>query len=297
MSHSISHNDQFEHQCNLLREFTVLRERLPKRSSQNKEERSLANFVSRQRSAQDRGILLDERARDLNNINRGILAFKAHLDNNNQPSDLWEKTFESMAGRNTAVELRKYQFATTDKPFIPTESTVRSYEEFMIRKMKCIQYFTPDKCHPDAPPATMQRIFSYALHPNTRPNHRHLRSSSSKYYKNSFNFNCHPFYHSNSGTIFPGCHQSEEYLSKLYKATEAVMPNNLVERMRTCATYKEFKNLEQQNEHLFDTFNYGIKGQGSYPLTPIMSTNFNQPRRMGFSAFWDRVLTLNMSAL
>ena len=76
MSGPTSHIDRFEQHCKSLREFIVFRERLPKLSSQNKEERKLAKWVSTQRSAQDRGKLSDERAAVIHNINNGILAFK-----------------------------------------------------------------------------------------------------------------------------------------------------------------------------------------------------------------------------
>ena len=185
MSGHTSHIDLFEHHCNLLREFIVFRERLPRRSSINDDERSLGRWISRQRSAQGRGKLSEERAAVINNINNGILAFKSHLDINNHPSALWEKFFNDMAGRNTEEELRAYTFATTNQPFIPTTSPARSFEEFMIRKMQCYQHFSPQECTPHATSSTMQKIFSYAIHPESRPTH-HLRSSTSRYIKNVF---------------------------------------------------------------------------------------------------------------
>ena len=72
------------------------RGRLPKRSSQNKEERKLAKWVSTQRSAHDQKTLSEERAKALNNINTGILAWKLHLSRDAQPSDEWEKAFQDM---------------------------------------------------------------------------------------------------------------------------------------------------------------------------------------------------------
>ena len=136
MAQPMSNEDRFQISCNQLREFIVFRDRLPKQGSQNKVECQLATFVGTQRKAHGHNKLPKDRETVLNNVNPGILAWKLQLMNNNQPSDKWKTVFDGMAGRNTPVELRSYRFATTNRPFIPWSSSVRSYEEFLIRKMQ-----------------------------------------------------------------------------------------------------------------------------------------------------------------
>ena len=75
----------------------------------------------------------------------------------------------------------------------------------MIRKMGCYQHFSPRDCHPDiAQPSTMQGVFSFALHSQTRPRQR-LRGDTAKFIKHVVDREDErPYYHSNGGTFFPG---------------------------------------------------------------------------------------------
>lgn len=284
-----THQDVFQQRCNSLREFIVFRERLPKRKSQDSNERSLACFIETQRLKQKQDQLTDERIAVLNSVNKGLLAWKLklHRNDNTKAYDEWEQYFDTMKGRNTNEELRAYSFASTNEPFIPQTSPCKSFEEFFIRKMRCHQFFSPQECHPDtAKPASMQSVVSYMLHPHTRPNHR-LRSGFTKHSKNVADPLSPPFHHTNSGTFFPGSSQTQDFLLTLDNAINSALPNNLLAEMKSCLTLDAYEQLERENVHLYDTFHYGENGQGSSELVRIMDSSFPQPRRMGFSCYFD----------
>ena len=79
----LEENDTFIPQCDKLREFLVLHERIPKRvmkpiTEHDMNENSLSIFVQGQRKLMFNGRLSDERKGILDRINVGLLEYKLH---------------------------------------------------------------------------------------------------------------------------------------------------------------------------------------------------------------------------
>ena len=89
MRPSIPHNEQWDDKANRLRQFVVMRERLPQANSKDEEERILHTFIATQRKAQSAGNLSRERTAVLNHINRGIKHAFESLDNLPNTSKNW----------------------------------------------------------------------------------------------------------------------------------------------------------------------------------------------------------------
>ena len=292
----LEENDTFIPQCDKLREFLVLHERIPKRvmkpiTEHDMNENSLSIFVQGQRTLMRNGRLSDERKVILDRINVGLLEYKLHYHSINCQCPnkfklLWDKVFDEMAAKTTMDEVRKERYSSTNKPYV--SGSARSLDEYMVIKTQCHYSMSPRECNPSAPPGTMQNVLSYAVNPDTRPQPAKygLRSTSNRYEKNVADEDP-PFHHSRSGTLIHGKNQSSEYLSLLQKTTETLFPNHLLERMRQCETLEDFNILEKENLSLFDTFHYGLGGQGKLPLVQIMQTRYPQPRRTGFSCTID----------
>jgi hypothetical protein len=68
--------EKFEQNCNALREFLILRQKLPSNNSEDKNEKKLYTFINNQRHQQQQNNLDPAREALLNSINRGILAYR-----------------------------------------------------------------------------------------------------------------------------------------------------------------------------------------------------------------------------
>ena len=280
-----------------LREFLVLKERIPKVQASDPYEHSLATWIQRRRSKMSSQKTSLEDTREikqmLHSINPGLATYKVHRKEYNRVTPEWEEEFKRLEAQSPAelAIVRDYRYSSTGEPYVPT---ARSFSEHVMRHLKCTDEFGPDECDPQkVNHGTMQHIFSYALHPNIRPSARKRHQYVSNAFEGDYSM-YNSFHHGSippgskqyrSGTLLPGSQQSPGYMNLLNEAVDYIMPDNLLHKMRECPTLDDFNKLERENfGRIYDTFNYYERGAGQLPIRPIMDlTTHSQPKRISFT--------------
>ncbi len=277
--------EEFEQNCNTLREFIVFRQKLPSNNSEDKKERKLYTFISRQRHLQQQNKLDPAREALLNSINRGILAYHRGFvdDKLIQPSEEWMKVFESFNTETNRNKMAQYIFPSTGQPYITTEMA-GSFEEYLLRKIGH-QYFSPDECHAGRTPGTVQHLASYILNESSRPKNV---PDKSKYDKIIVTRDKELLrHHSYSSSYFPPNSQTDDFKEALDKALKDIMMDDaMLNKIRRCKTVEAVLEIEQRNP-FFDTSHFSEMGRNK-KFVPIMTSTMQQPRRISFSTYTDR---------
>ncbi|KAL7455662.1 hypothetical protein ACHAWC_007198 [Mediolabrus comicus] len=274
--------EAFEQNCNTLREFIVFRQKLPSNNSDDKKERKLYTFISRQRQLQQQNNLDPAREALLNSINPGILGYHRRFvdDKLIPPSDEWKKVFEHFNTKTNRNTMAKYILPSTGKPYVTTKMA-GSFHEYLLRKIGH-QYFSPDECHAGRTHGTVQHLVSYILDESSRPKNV---PDKSKYDEIIVTRDKELLrHHSYSSSYFPPKSQTDDFKEALDKALKDIMMDDAVlDKIRRCNTIEAVLEIEQRNP-FFDTYHFSEAGKNK-KFVPIMTTTMQQPRRMSFSTY------------
>jgi hypothetical protein len=126
----------------------------------------------------------------------------------------------------------------------------------------------------------MQDVFSYAIYPDCRV----IKKSKATCIQNVVDKD-KKYKHEYNGKYFPPGSFSSEINGLIREAMDTLMPNDLIGKLRRCATPQDLEDTLRQNEVHFDTFHYPKNGVGRPPLVNIMDTKMPQPRRVGYSCY------------
>jgi hypothetical protein len=280
----VSNDDRFQNNIDLLGEFFILRQRLPSvAASATREERKLGHFINDCRKFQRAGTLSDERKDAINAVHPGILSYNKTNSRKRKASSEWEEEFAKAASRTSIQQVRSCAYPSDGIPYVPVCS---SNEEHMIRETGACFKFQPSDCHPETTSqSTLQDVMSYALHPERRKRDYEGGDTIPTFIPNVVNIDRKRGPNHRSGSLFPSDNVPSHIKQLMSQVEDLLMPNNLIGRIQSCRNLDEFDVIMKEEEHLFDTFNYGDKGLSYKKVVNIFDTHFPQPRRQSYSTY------------
>lgn len=280
---TISKDDRFQNNLDLVREFFILRQRLPYGGSSVAQEQKLGYFINDCRKYQRAGTLSDARKDAINDVHPGILSYHKTNSRKRKASPEWEIEFAKAASRTTIQQVRSHGYPSDGVSYVPVHP---SAEEHMIRETGACFKFKPSDCNPGTTSkSTIQDVMSYALYPDRRKRDYEGGDTVPTFTPNVVD---DPKRSSNhrSGSLFPSNNVPSRIKELMAQVEELLMPNDLIGRLQACCNFDEFDALMKENEHIFDTFNFGDGGlRVDEKVVNIFDTHFPQPRRQSYSTY------------
>ena len=278
---AITQDDKYEKNCDLLREFIVLRGRFPQQCKDTTTpEHKIAMFRSQQRTLHRSNGLRPDRKQMLDAIHPAILDDGFGFDYIVKPSAAWKQQFDIWANDTTEAEVRSFKFPTIPDPYV---ATARSYQEHIVIKMGWHNSFEPSECHPsNTEPGTAKHIAAYLLHPD----HFGLDEQSPAPAFETIAFDEPPpkYNHQFSGSFLPSSSTPTEFSSLLDNAYKEVFPTgDIIKDMKNCESMADYDRVLHKHQQSIDTFNYGINGLRGDADNILNLPQFAQPFRIGLS--------------
>lgn len=141
----------------------------------------------------------------------------------------------------------------------------RSPGEYLLRKWKVPHHYHPEDCHPSrAPRGSIQRLAAYIIHPEL-----HERKYDScgevdpfiNVVPNEPDSPDYDIHHEDRGKYFPPGTIPEQLKKDMQAAVDAVLPQNLLQRLQSCNSQDEISDLLIRHGQMFDTFIYDKGGR------------------------------------
>ena len=267
-----------EQRCDELREFILVNGRFPRSSITNRTEKSLHNWLLRQRKS-DLGDNITASRQDnrdrLASIHPGLLSYKLGFNSNDTPYE-WSQQYNLFKSEASNIEIAKtYKSPYHDQVFVPNK--YMTCQQYLMERFNIKHIFKPFDCNTSSPPGTMQNVISYALHPDhyglsNLPIHNHISIGAPM----------------NPDAPYPSSYFQQDTYTTSHKylinqVKNELLPNDLLGTIRGCKDADEVVSLLNNNNHnLFDAFHFPKGGPGGVPI-PIFDTRYKQPRRYASS--------------